>query len=256
MSILNLEFNAGTGGRPPRNKRAVKVWLGVGLVAAVLGVGSTLASTITINSNNQTEFGQGYTQSIYCGSSSASTITLTPVSYFDSASNTFYLGQIKVENIPDKCAGVDFQITAYPPASSSTPNTPVPLAGAAQDISTLNVWFANNCPTSSNTAYGAADPVGCPTPTAVGSLIWYDSGTGGQSVPTLMDPADPLSVTVSSVQSSPDASSFILNFPTGTPVATTDSIAKILIETKTDVNGYMFFNPPPATPPTPPATLS
>ena len=58
MSILNLEFNAGSGGRAPRNKRAVKVWVGIGLVAAVLGVGSTLASTITLNNGGATEFGQ------------------------------------------------------------------------------------------------------------------------------------------------------------------------------------------------------
>ena len=53
MSILNLN---GPAGRAPRSKKATKVWLGVGLLVAVLGIGSTFAANISINSGTNTEF--------------------------------------------------------------------------------------------------------------------------------------------------------------------------------------------------------
>jgi hypothetical protein len=134
MSILNLN---GPAGRSPRGKRAVKVWMGIGLVIAVLGVGSTLASTISINGNTNQEFGQGVQRTVYCGGNKE--ITVTPVSSFlnnpeptASASSTaepqsesensapattppgtFYLSDIKVSDIPAECAGVDFVFSAY-----------------------------------------------------------------------------------------------------------------------------------------------
>ena len=77
MSILNLN---GPAGRSPRGKRAVKVWMGIGLVIAVLGVGSTLASTITINGGTNQEFGQGVQRTVYCGGNQE--ITVTPVSSY------------------------------------------------------------------------------------------------------------------------------------------------------------------------------
>ena len=137
MSILNLN---GPAGRPARSKRAVKVWMGIGLVIAVLGVGSTLASTITINSGKNTEFGQGVERTVYCGGDKQ--ISVTPISgYINSpdpvpshsselndiensvpttAPGYFYLSGIKVSDIPEECSGVDFVLTVYP-ADSSTP---------------------------------------------------------------------------------------------------------------------------------------
>jgi hypothetical protein len=52
--------------------------MGIGLVIAVLGVGSTLASTITINSGQNTEFGQGVERTVYCGGNKQ--ISVTPIS--------------------------------------------------------------------------------------------------------------------------------------------------------------------------------
>lgn len=154
MSILNLN---GPAGGSPRSKSAVKVWMGIGLVIAVLGVGSTLASTITINGGTNTEFGQGVQRTVYCGGEEK--ITVTPVSSYlnveepaptdsessDSENNarsaesapqnlagTFYLSGIKVSDIPEKCSGVDFVFTVYKQNGSSTPvvisnwdNTPI-----------------------------------------------------------------------------------------------------------------------------------
>jgi len=78
MSLLDL--NSGKGSSP-RMKRGVKLWIGAGLVAAVVGIGSTLASNITLNGGNTTEFGQGVAQTVYCGANSAS-VTVTPISSY------------------------------------------------------------------------------------------------------------------------------------------------------------------------------
>ena len=127
MSILNLN---GPTGRPARSKRAVKVWMGIGMVIAVLGVGSTLASTITINSDNNTEFGQGVQRTVYCGGDQE--ITVKPISTYvesstarsledernddaraTSAPGYFYLSGISVSDIPDNCSGVNFVLSVY-----------------------------------------------------------------------------------------------------------------------------------------------
>ncbi len=135
MSILNLD---GPPGFRTKNRRSVRVWMGIGLVIAVLGVGSTLASTISINGGQNVEFGQGVQRTVYCGGDKS--ITLIPISGFinnpESTSSssesegtstespspgTFYLSGIKVDNIPDECSGKNFVISAYDNSGSNDP---------------------------------------------------------------------------------------------------------------------------------------
>jgi len=78
MSILNLNTPQGHG---PTGKKKTKVWMGVGLLVAVLGLGSTFASNITLNSSAGTEFGQGVTQTVFCGGDNADVI-VTPISSY------------------------------------------------------------------------------------------------------------------------------------------------------------------------------
>jgi hypothetical protein len=55
--------------------------MGIGLVIAVLGIGSTFASNITLNQpGGTTEFGQGVTQTVYCGGDQS--VTITPISTY------------------------------------------------------------------------------------------------------------------------------------------------------------------------------
>ena len=78
MSLLNLNS---TAGRSPRGKSSSRAWMGFGLVIAVLGIGSTFASNITLNSpEGNTEFGQGVTQTVYCGGDKS--VTITPLSSY------------------------------------------------------------------------------------------------------------------------------------------------------------------------------
>jgi len=108
MSILNLE-----GPSSSRSGKSLKVILGIGALAAVVAVASTLAANININSG-PVEFGQGVAQTTTCDDQ----ITVTPYSTFinDSSTGSHMLTSIKVGGIDsseDKCAGKTFVIKAY-----------------------------------------------------------------------------------------------------------------------------------------------
>jgi len=243
VSILNLEYNGGSGGRAPRNKRAVKVWVGVGLVAAVLGVGSTLASTITLNNGNATEFGQGISTTIYCGGAKQ-TVQVTPISQFDNTdpnpAQAFYVGQIKVTGIPSACAGVDFAVSIF---DNGVTTNPLPMNADMQNsltanvltAGTANVWFPDGCPIASNILLPCSDPN--PGAPATGALVWYDSTTG----PSAMNAADTTNVAVVSDHTVADAGSFTLTLPTPWLIKASD-VAKIIVETKADTNGFSLWS--------------
>jgi hypothetical protein len=80
MEILNLGGSYESPAQSPKKK--FKVLLGVGLLAAVMGMGSTLAASITLSSGSPVEFGQGVAATPACDSS----LTVTPYStYVNSA---------------------------------------------------------------------------------------------------------------------------------------------------------------------------
>jgi hypothetical protein len=57
MDILNLGGINEPSERP--SKKKLKVIIGIGLLAGVMGMGSTLAASITLNGGTSVEFGQG-----------------------------------------------------------------------------------------------------------------------------------------------------------------------------------------------------
>jgi hypothetical protein len=141
MSILDL----GTGpSRPSVGKKSTRIFLGFGLLVAVIGIGSTFASTISINANQDIEFGQGVERTVFCGGNK--TITVTPISTFANSDDlgTFGLTGITVSDIPEECSDRNFIIKAYDNVGNSQP---LILARNGEDRMTLaNVWWANGCP--------------------------------------------------------------------------------------------------------------
>jgi hypothetical protein len=93
MSLLNL--NNGNGSSP-RLKRGVKLWIGAGLIAAIAGIGSTLATNISLNNGDNTEFGQGVAQTVFCGASEANVI-VTPTSTY--VNSEIELGRAAVASV-------------------------------------------------------------------------------------------------------------------------------------------------------------
>lgn len=72
MEILNLGGSQEPSARP--SKKKFKVVIGLGLLAGVLGMGSTLAATVTINTGSTVEFGQGVASTTACDRD----LTVTP----------------------------------------------------------------------------------------------------------------------------------------------------------------------------------
>ena len=96
-----LDFDDAPASRPRKNLRLI---LGVGTIAAVVGVSSTLASSITLNGGGGVEFGQGIATTAACDSS----IEITPIAEFSNSDSTaspsptaarFPMNVIKVEGV-------------------------------------------------------------------------------------------------------------------------------------------------------------
>jgi len=108
MSILNFDGPSGRNfGKP------LKIVLGIGALAAVVAVASTLAANININSG-PVEFGQGVAQTTACDSE----IVVTPQSSFINSENdaSHYFTSVEISEIDgsaDFCGGKIFRLRAY-----------------------------------------------------------------------------------------------------------------------------------------------
>ena len=122
LEILNLG-GAGDENIPPRlksrKKTKLKIAAGIGSLAAITGLGSTLAASISLNSGQPVEFGQGVATTAACD---ADGITITPTSEYVPTSESFRLDTIQLSGIntatPDAdtgigCAGKTLIVRAF-----------------------------------------------------------------------------------------------------------------------------------------------
>ena len=115
MTPLNFNKSLGIA---PRNRKKLKLILGIGALAGVVALGSTLAANINLNTGHPVEFGQGIAATTACDSN----IVITPFSSFANAEGggAFKLGTIRVSDIDlAACAGNDFVIKAYGTSQSA-----------------------------------------------------------------------------------------------------------------------------------------
>jgi hypothetical protein len=121
MEFLNLGGNSEESVSAPasRSKKKVFAVVGITLIAATIGIGTTLASNITLNNNANVEFGQGVAQTVACETSEAG-ITVTPLSSFDNSAGyyngstyegQFSLSQIGLDSIDEACQADYFKIS-------------------------------------------------------------------------------------------------------------------------------------------------
>lgn len=249
MSILNL--NAPQG-RAPRNKKSTKIWLGVGLLVAVLGIGTTFAANIVLNGGSNTESGQGVQSIVFCGGSSQ-TITATPFSAYKNKYNSagFNLTSIKVTGIPKACDNTDFIISVYPtPAlydySSST--DPLSISGTGMKLANV-LWFdggTNKYPkvtTGNSLASGCdANPYASSTPTSnktVSSTNVTNTGAllsvGRMTYSSGCTYAYISAISADTGGSSSGNGSFTVTFNSGNTLADSTSLSKIVVETQNDI---------------------
>jgi len=104
-----LNFDDAPASRPRKNLR---LFLGIGALAAVTGLGSTLAANITLNGPSElVEFGQGFVTTAACDSDGG--INVVPISTFDNGSADFELTSIELTDIAPECLNKYFTIKAY-----------------------------------------------------------------------------------------------------------------------------------------------
>jgi hypothetical protein len=126
MEILNLGGSNDSSGPAPKKK--FKVLLGVGLLAAVMGMGSTLAASITLSSGSPVEFGQGVAATTACDSS----LTVTPFSTYvnreTSTAADFLFSSVTISNLDTRttntstgegCGGRVLVLKAYAETSTA-----------------------------------------------------------------------------------------------------------------------------------------
>jgi hypothetical protein len=116
MSLLDFsDLEPSRGGR----KKSFKTIIGIGAIAGVVVLGSTLAASINLNGGGPVEFGQGVTQATACDSE----ILITPYSSFVNGNpgefkfSGVMLSQVDITDQDDSsdegCAGKTFLIKLY-----------------------------------------------------------------------------------------------------------------------------------------------
>lgn len=88
---LNLNPEPASRVKSKSYKKALRVSGAISLV----GVGSTFAANITLNGDQNVEFGQGVAQTLSCDDQ----VSINPVSYYDNESGSFRLDYVEVSGI-------------------------------------------------------------------------------------------------------------------------------------------------------------
>ena len=78
-----------------KKSKSYKKALRVSGAISLVGVGSTFAANITLNSDQNVEFGQGVAQTLSCDDQ----VSINPVSYYDNTSGTFRLDYVEVSGL-------------------------------------------------------------------------------------------------------------------------------------------------------------
>jgi len=93
-----------------KNKAKYKTALGVGSAVSLLGIGSTLAANITLNSGDNVEFGQGVVQTAACDEDGFS---ITPITRYDNVNSIFRVTKLEITGIDLTPEGTGYQEAGY-----------------------------------------------------------------------------------------------------------------------------------------------
>ncbi|CAB4337336.1 MAG: hypothetical protein F2690_02945 [Actinobacteria bacterium] len=116
MSLLNFDNH---NGKAPRSFKPLKLIFSIGVLAAFIGIGSTLAANINLNTGTPIEFGQGVAQTTSCDNE----VILTPFSSFVNIEGADEFGFTGItlskldttdqRDSSEGCAGKTFTIKVY-----------------------------------------------------------------------------------------------------------------------------------------------
>ena len=117
-----LKFDSAPRSNRGKSKSTAKPLFAIVGMVAIAALGTTLAGSITMNSGNAVEFGQGVSVTASCDVTGG--ITLAPSASFVNAANgtgVFNLGTIAFSGIDSTCAGKVFTLKGYDNTAGSAP---------------------------------------------------------------------------------------------------------------------------------------
>ena len=244
MEILNLGGSYEPSARAPKKK--FKVLLGVGLLAAVMGMGSTLAASITLSSGSPVEFGQGVAATTACDSS----LTVTPFSTYVNRETTtaagFVFTSVTISNLDTAttntstgvgCGGRYLVLKAYTDTATAATNyassglsTPLYL-GWKYPTTGANTGFVTGGVGNGGTGYNSGISISIPSS---GSTC---------TVKVATTQADNTAVTCSMTAGAAGAASVTLTFGAGSNATTgvaSSAVAKLTLESNAaDPSGWV-----------------
>ena len=141
MKTLNLGSDEEPVVKKKGKNRNLKIALGLAAVILIPTIGSTLAGSITIGTNNSVEFGQGFTATTSCDSDG---ITVVPSTVL--ASGTFNLESITVSGVSSNCATKNFTFKVLNASNVEQ------IIGTGSPTSICKVVFQTSTSTSSTGA--------------------------------------------------------------------------------------------------------
>ncbi len=198
MEILNLGNNSEDSVAPvtPKSKKlkVAKAAVGIGTLASLTGLGSTLAANISLNNDANVEFGQGVAQTAACDEDG---FTITPVSYYDATSSVFRLDYVEVSGLNLTPIGTNWDLNLDASGVSQFGYTDIANAIAAHPgqywDTTASAWtntcdavvldfkaYTDNIAYAANTldGYDALTSSSIPNTTS-SPLMWTVYGNGG-----------------------------------------------------------------------------
>jgi hypothetical protein len=194
VEILNLggaSEEVPTPNKSRKQNKKFKIALGIGVLAVMTGLGSTLAANISLNGGAPVEFGQGVAITAACNG--VAPITLTPTSTFtnteDAETSIFTLSGVVISGInlstPDQttgigCAGKTFILKAYTDQTQFETATHAGLdtSGPLWMTETYNSAIAFTIQGDGTISYGYV-----PTSEGAGNYVHFTTnGVGGVTI--------------------------------------------------------------------------
>ena len=197
MSPLNIHPEADQPATKKKNDKTLKVLLGISALIAVPVIGTTLAASITINSSQPVQFGQGSITTAACDSA----ITIAATSNY---SDNFYVKTITISDI-DLTSGCEGKTLTLSVATTATPSVEgTLLSGVTQIQFTIPATVGSSSTTLTNLTSGV---------TATSGLV-NSSGSAYKSAATAVpyDNAGAVTLTIT------------------TPTLATSEVSKFLIQ--------------------------
>jgi hypothetical protein len=118
MAPLNIHAEESVAPKRKKNK-TLKILLGIAALIAIPAIGTTLAATITINSDEAIQFGQGKVQATACDDA----VTVSSTTAFDNNAafndTSFNVLTVTASGIADACSGETIKIRLYGPSDDN-----------------------------------------------------------------------------------------------------------------------------------------